>query len=110
MKKIAHSRRYNRHNFIMIGVVLMVVLILVFSSIARASSNGNPNTGRAKVYSSIYVHEGDTLWTIAEAYMSEEYSSVDQYVNEVKQINHIGSRSLHAGCYITVPRYIDPES
>ncbi|MDO4622010.1 MAG: LysM peptidoglycan-binding domain-containing protein, partial [Eubacteriales bacterium] len=51
------------------------------------------------------VSSGDTLWSIAEENMTEEYAEVDDYINEVVQINHLTSEYLRPGQNLTVPYY-----
>ena len=58
-----------------------------------------------KYYTSIEVEAGDTLWTIADEYMTEEYASRDAFMNEVRQMNHITGSSIRSGSTILVPYY-----
>ena len=82
MKK---SRRYSRRSRFLVPAALLaavVVICILFGSFrSKAGSSSNPDTGRVKFYTSVYIEEGDTLWSIAEEYMSEEYGSIDRYVN-----------------------------
>ena len=63
------------------------------------------DTGRTKYFRSIEVQEGDTLWSIAEEYMTEEYSSVSDYIDDVKEINGFSQDTIYAGYYLVVPFY-----
>lgn len=104
------SRYLHRTNRLILAAVLVIAVLfcVLFISIhSKAGSNGDPDTGRVKLYTSVYIQEGDTLWSIAEEYMSEEYGSIDNYVAELKQMNHVGS-NIHAGCYLTVSYYAEP--
>lgn len=58
-----------------------------------------------KYYTSIQIQQGDSLWSIAGDYMSADYSDIDEYISEVKQLNHLKSDAIHAGEYLLIPYY-----
>ena len=60
---------------------------------------------RYKYYTSIQIDSGMSLWEIAEEYMTEEYDSQEEYIREVKNINHLEDDLLYAGSYLCVPYY-----
>jgi nucleoid-associated protein YgaU len=51
------------------------------------------------------VQKGDTLWKIAKKYMGNEYSSVDDYIEEVCQTNHIYDGKITEDMYLVIPYY-----
>ena len=58
-----------------------------------------------KYYTSISVAYGDTLTSIAGEYMDEHYT-LEEYISEVRQINHLSEdASIDAGSYLVVPYY-----
>ncbi len=57
-----------------------------------------------KYYTSIMVESGDTLWSIASEYHSEDVS-IEDYMYEVQQLNGLTDGQLHQGAYITIPYY-----
>lgn len=59
-----------------------------------------------KYYTDVRVERGDSLWSIAEQYITEEYKSMDSYIREIKKINHLGN-DLQCGQIIVVPYYSD---
>lgn len=58
-----------------------------------------------KYYKSIEIEEGDTLWGIAEEYMSDEYDSVQEYIAELKEINQLVTDDIQSANYLTVVYY-----
>lgn len=58
-----------------------------------------------KQFTSIQVQKGDTLWKIAKKYMGNEYSSVDDYIEEVCQTNHIYDGKITEDMYLVIPYY-----
>ena len=106
------SARRARRNFFagltlsaLAAVILLTVFVVMHITARPASADDAPVVPRYKYYTSIQVHAGDSLWSIAGEYMTEEYRDVREYVNEVMQINGLGSENLHAGSYICVPYY-----
>lgn len=58
-----------------------------------------------KYYTNIRVQKGDTLWDIAQLYITDDYRDVHDYIEEVCSINHITGDEIRDGQYITVPYY-----
>ena len=103
------NRRIRKEKVAVKGLLVAVFIIgfLVFllfqtSNIANA---GTPNSVRHKYYTSVEIESGSSLWEIAEEYMTEEYDSVEDYIKEVKQINHLTEDLIYEGAYLCVPYY-----
>jgi len=87
-----------------IGIlVLGSVLITMSAGEINAESDLTRNT--YKYYTTIYVERGDSLWSIAKEYTSKEYKHLDDYIDEVIQINHLNGSNVQHGTYICVPYY-----
>ena len=82
--------------YLLITAAIIIITILVGSSI---SGLANPNTKTAshKYYTSVTIEKGDTLWSIASEYMSPEYDGIEDYIMEVRTINHLYSDGIYAG-------------
>ena len=91
---------------IMVAVVFTGVALtsVLFGTIRTQAAPAEPSY---KYYTSIQIQSGETLWSIASTYMTEEYPSIDAYIEEVCSINHIAADEIHAGQYLTVPYYSD---
>lgn len=50
-----------------------------------------------KYYKSIEIQPGDTLWDIAEEYITEDYRSVSEYVMVLKEMNSLSTDDIQAG-------------
>lgn len=94
-------------NIIITVLLLMIIclfLILVFpNKIVVASAD----SGREKVVTTLQIKSGDTFWSIAGKYITEEYSDRSDYVKEIKKSNGITSDLLYEGQYIIVPHYVE---
>lgn len=61
-----------------------------------------------KYYKSITIESGDSLWSLAEEYMTDDYDSIDEYVQVLKTINNLHEDKILAGQKIIVA-YNDTE-
>ncbi|MCM1173962.1 MAG: LysM peptidoglycan-binding domain-containing protein [Blautia sp.] len=86
-------------------------LIMIFSvGINGFLSNAKDNDDQVsyKYYTSITVSHKDTLWSIAETYMDpEHYHSINDYIQEVKSVNHLRCDVITYGEHLVVPYYRD---
>ena len=86
-----------------IAVIIVISLFLLGSVRTQAASAEVTH----KYYTSIQIDSGDTLWSIAEDYITDDYRDMNEYIEEVCSINKICGDEIHAGAYITVPYYTD---
>lgn len=97
----------SRRRIWMVGTIILALLILFslyfFSKTVTAQRDGE----RAKIVTSIEVKKGDTLWSIASRYITDEYDDINDYIDELKDSNGLTSDTIHAGSYIIVPYYVD---
>ena len=93
----------------LLGITLICVIVIFaifFGQSLNSEAHSKEMPVRYKYYTSITVHYGDTLESIAEEYISDEYKGIDAYVKEVCYINHIGEGGkIIAGENIVVPYY-----
>ena len=93
-------------NYIMIVLSLsMVLFFFVGSSILVSGRIQNTKEMRVKYYTSIKIQKGDTLWSIAEEYMTQEYENTRDYIDEIIRLNHLSSDKIHYGKFLVVPYY-----
>lgn len=84
--------------FIAITVVAILVGIVIGNTVLSAStSSATTEHTKELYYTSVEVKEGDTLWTIAEAYMSAEFVDLNTYVDEIKEVNGMYNDTIHTG-------------
>lgn len=104
----SRSRRIRqlRHRMILAFVTLCISLMLgIFGCgfLSRAQSDSAEVS--CKYFTSVMVQPGDTLYSIAQKYADEHYSSVDAYVAEVCLTNHMMDTDIHIGDYLIIPYY-----
>lgn len=99
-----------REHFTMIIIVVFVAAMFITagsSFIVKANNQTKPVT--YKYYTEVRVDHGDTLWEIASNYISKEYDSMEDYMEEVKSINSMFTSELFYGQRIAVPYYSDEQ-
>ncbi len=103
--EISKKRRAEqiRKKIIMVCLVVMVFATTVLAITQRASAD-TPET-RRKTCTSIEIQPGDTLWSIAETYYTEECLDLRSYIDEIKKTNNMYDDKLVSGRYLIVPYY-----
>lgn len=90
------------------AIVILLALVLFFAAGSAVSGNRSVVDAKGsseKRFKSIQVQKGDSLWSIAQEYMSEEYRSVGDYIEEVCETNHIYDDKIHEDMYLVIPYY-----
>lgn len=85
--------------------IILCGVILGSSIMSAGKSRASEESASFKYYTSIEIHQGDTLWSIACDYMGTEYDSIQDYIDEVKELNQLGPDDIHAGQYLMIPYY-----
>lgn len=97
---------YKRRIWLAGAAVLLLVLLFSIGFISKTVTAQRAGS-RQKLIASVEIKQGDTLWGIASSYISEEYGSISEYIEEIKASNGLISDEIHAGNYIIVPYYAD---
>lgn len=107
-RKIRRQREIRRKCFM--GIMAFVIVIGLAVSYTTIISDASTELGDIsfKYYTSVEVNYGDSLWSIAEQYMSgEHYKNQKEYIAEVVSINHLQTEDITAGQNLIVPYYSD---
>lgn len=93
-----------------IGIVIacIILFITLFLSIGfiRTQAAAFSNEPRVKQVVSMKIQKGDTLWSIAKEYITQEYDDMNEYIREIKSSNGLVSDTIHEGAYLIVPYYV----
>ena len=104
-------RQYIAASFIAGAVTMILVLVMSFG-IASFYSNAQEDFGTTKYYKSIQIQEGDSLWSIAEEYMNDDYESIYSYMAELVELNQLADYEvdhLQEGDYLMIAYYDSAE-
>ena len=71
------------------------------------ASEADATNASTKYYTCIFRWcSGDSLWDIAQKYMTDEYTSTQDYIDEVVSINNLNNdSSIVAGTNLVIPYY-----
>lgn len=104
-KKVNQKRDMKQKRIVALFCTSIAVIMLSILLLRTTSAQAAPAELTNKYYTSIRVEAGDTLWTIAANYITDEYKDRNEYIEEVCYINHISQNEIHAGQYLVVPYY-----
>ena len=81
-------------------VVLVILFVTTFANFALGLNTADSAT--YVEYTEVKVMSGDTLWSIADAYMDDN-SDIRESVYQLCKINDINASQLQAGMTLLVP-------
>lgn len=98
--------RNNQYNpAIIMTICLVSAVVVTYGSFISLAKGNNKDNGVHKYYTSIQIQSGDTLWELANDYITTEYASINDYIKEIKYLNALDSDQIHEGQYLTMPYY-----
>lgn len=95
-------------HYIFAYIIVLMVLIFVFSMLFHKTvSSASSEFEREQCYQSVEIQPGDSLWSIASRYFTEEWISIEHYIEEIKLFNSMESNEIHSGDYLMIPYYVE---
>lgn len=98
--------------YIFLGKVVFLIffmtilfLFVLFVMPERSASAGNDSVRTYQIIS-VEIEGGDSLWSIASAYYTDEFFSIRNFITEIKRMNNLSSDTLYAGSYLLIPQYV----
>lgn len=98
-------------NYKMKKLCVMIIIFIIFSVGFMKFVEGTSFQSSAAErelpigYTSYVVRTGDSLWSIAKSKMPKEEESVEDFIQEIKTVNHLKSDYIYGGQLIAVPCY-----
>lgn len=84
---------------------LMLAFCLVIGMAGFRAEADSADRELQKYYTSVQLEKDDTLWDMAQRYNRSGMKSDRDYMNELRDMNHIAESRIHAGHYLTVSYY-----
>lgn len=106
MNQTLRRRRRRQENNIkfIVGIIVIAILLIFLLNVVLASNNVQGDVDiSGKGYISITVHAKDTLWSIAEEHMNDDFYTFETFIAEVSDMNNIDNAEIFAGEQILVP-------
>jgi hypothetical protein len=104
LKKNVYLNNKAKFNVLCVSVLVMLIIICSGIMIANAGVSDDVKIEQYKYYTSISIEKGDTLWSIADNYV-DGTDSINQYVNDLKEINHLQNDCIYQGQNLIVYYY-----
>lgn len=105
-KASKRRRQVDLHRlFLAVMAAVIVAGFSMFAGTGFVDAHDTNEVVMCKYYKSIEITSGETLWSIAKENMTEEYTSVYEYIEEVMEMNNLESDQIHEGQYLTVAYY-----
>lgn len=105
MDRMTSQTNKQQYYIVVMTICLSIAVVVTFGSFISVAKNKTESEPIYKYYTSIQIQSGDTLWGVADNYITTEYNSINDYIDEVKQLNCLKSDDIHEGQYLTVPYY-----
>lgn len=95
-----------KKNSFIISLCSLILLVLFISfSVISTTVTAEKSFNKVKLVTCVKIEKGESLWSIASRYISEEYKDMESYIKEIKKSNGLTSDVIHEGNYITIPYY-----
>lgn len=102
----ARENAKRRMILLLATVLLVTIASMIFgSSFSSAQDQATGENGSYKYYKSISIKKGDSLWSIAKEYRTNDYDSTEAYIQELREMNHLTSDTIHEGQHLVVAYY-----
>ena len=108
-KRKVRRQREIRNKVVLTVITLIIVLtaVLSFQSITSQAQDENMEV-TYKYFTSHEVEQGDSLWSIALEHIDYNYyDSVQDYVDEVMDINNMNDDTIIYGQCIVIPYFLN---
>lgn len=102
-RKIRKNKKRKSLPLKLASAFAMILMSVILGLLVPTKAQAEDSQIYYKYFTSYMVQKGDTLWSIARQNAHEE--SYKEYINEVKDINHMYTDTIKAGQYIVIPYY-----
>lgn len=99
-------RNAQKIGILLTGLVMTLLVLSITVFFSKEPVEASDGTEHVKDYICIEVGEGDSLWSLAEEYKTEEFTSLEDFVTEMEEINGMNKDTvLKPGNKLMVPCY-----
>lgn len=94
-----------KSNLVSIVIAVLVILIVTVSyKTLKTDAKENTELKGTKYYTSVFIEDGDTLWSIAQNNLPE-HTDINDYIKEIKKMNNLNSNQIHTGNKLVIYYY-----
>lgn len=98
-----------KKKILLFGSFVMLLAMAVFTTIKFVNVDAMSNVDQPlyKYYTSYEIQPGDTLTSIAEEYTANTQQTVSEYIDEIRENNHLNTDNIVSGKKIMIAYYSD---
>ena len=86
-------------------VVAFIAAVIILCGTIHIFASSTDSKPYNKYYTSVRVEDGDTVWSIADRYITDSQVSKRDYVDEVCRLNSLTDGNVRSGDYLVVSDY-----
>ena len=86
----------------LIIISLILTLVIIIPTRVAYADQENKST---RLYKTVEIKSGDSLWSIAADHYTIECESMNDYIYLIKKCNSLYDDNITAGCYLIIPYY-----
>ena len=90
--------------WIAVLVIVFFFTLCVFGTVSMARSLDSSEVPESR-YTSVAIQNGDTLWSFERCYNTAGILSTEEYIQALRDMNHLKSDTIHTGHYLMVLYY-----
>lgn len=94
-----------KYKTIILIACLIFSILLLSIGIISTSVEAEKSVFHEKTVTSVKIEKGESLWSIAKEYYTEDFGDMKTYVKEIKRSNGLDTDIIHEDSYIIVPYY-----
>ncbi len=105
-RKLRRKREIRRRILFCVLSLFCAIILALSYNVIISEANDDMTDITYKYFTSHEVSKGDTLWSIAEENIDYDfYDHIQDYVDEVMEINHLKNDKIKVGQSIIVPYF-----
>lgn len=105
VKREKRKKQVRRNIILLVLSTIILSTFMVFFATMSTQASDMEHQVSYKYFKSVYISQGDSLWSIAEENMDAHYDSTQEYIEEVKRMNSLTSDQIICGSYLIVPYF-----
>ncbi len=98
------SKAATKRVFLLLATAFIIVIGSMLFGNSFSSAKSDDSEVLYKYYKSIEIESGDSLWSIAKEYKSDDMS-VQEYIDELMKLNNLTDETIHSGRNLIVMYY-----
>lgn len=108
VRRHKNRKRCRKQRHMLLGILAAILVLCSVSLLFHKTiSSASTESMGEKCFLSVEIQPGDSLWSIASNYYTEQWNSIEDYIEEIKEFNGIYREDIRFGDYLMIPYYTD---